>query len=214
MRTAKVTLFIALLILLIPPSFAAVDWTEPALRLTGLGTGPKVRAVHQLKSMPDLNTRLRAALDGPYKLLALDVIAALRLSEFVAEMRDRAGLDESGFFYLTLNSFITPENQEEMYALYLTRLAEASGPPAAKVILLDTLGRVGVEIPIVELKKLLLTEPSPEVNSAAIAYLRLMIQRHGRAGLKPLVPLLLARKDLSRQRKEQILLLSSEMGGE
>jgi len=163
-------IFFISLFTLSPQAWSA-DWSQHALRLTGESDEVRTQSLQQLRKIPELEKILRGELGGPNRYLALDVIAALPLPKMFDDVLRAAERDETGFFYNALNSLVTMKNRRRIATVYAERATTDRTPPPARIVLLDTLTRLGVLLPAAQLRPLL-TQTSFEVRSATLAYAR------------------------------------------
>lgn len=165
---------------------APVDWSVHALRLSG--EGPRVRneATRQLKRYPQLKAQLKKALREQKRALALDVIAALEMKDLLPELSLLSKENEDGTVYLAMNALIDTANRDGFIELYLKRLKDSRISRPSQSILLDTLGRLGAQVPRLELEGFL-KSPSYEVARSALYYLRLLILKHHKRSYEDLV---------------------------
>jgi len=158
-----------------PQSFAYGNgsWVSLALKLSAESESVYLASLKKLKAFPHLDVELASALkeNSTRTFLALDVISTLKLEPLAPEVLASAQTDQSGFFYLCLNTFFKTHSAE-FFKLYLARLQDPATRPPVKMVVLDTLGRLKVRIDEKELQKLLDEKEVPEVRSAALYYLR------------------------------------------
>jgi hypothetical protein len=209
----KYAIFSILLLFALTGSAAEPDWTKPARRLTGESGEVRAEAIRKLKAIPGLEARLSQALGelGRKAALALDVVVALHLVSLFDEIKRISEQDETGFSYLALDALVDSARTPALTLLYIERLTGPRTSDPAKVILLDSLIRMGVGLDSEVLLPLLLGEKSsPEVKSAALYYLRgRLVQFKDFSELPALGKALEA--PLSRQRRVQALALVSEL---
>lgn len=156
--------------------FGATTWSEHALRFTAESPIAREQAIHQLRQMKNLPTILEKELSGPQRYLALDVIGALRLFHFISSLKRLALTDRSGMTFVTLNALITSQTMQQFIDYYLEVLAENKISSASKVVLIDTLSRLGVLMGISLAKKLFESQESPEVRSGILNYVRAQVK--------------------------------------
>src|SRR5579885_2053324 len=94
------------------------DWAKAARRLTGSGDAGRAAAIRKLEAMPGIEDRLRAALDGDERFLALDAIVALKLEPLYGDVLRVSAHDRSGFSYLALDALAPPERMAELAQVY------------------------------------------------------------------------------------------------
>ena len=150
------------------------NWSELAQRLSGESEPARTKVVQSLWKIPSLEANLRRELVSEKRFLAVDVISALKLNSLLPDLLALSEEDETGFFYNAINSMITEKNRSEIMGIYRQRVIREETPPAAKVVLLDTLGRLFIPLEVSDLKQLLV-DISPDVRSAALYYLRSFI---------------------------------------
>ncbi len=153
---------------------------SPALRLTGESPAVRQTALKELRALANLNPALKQALYGKDKktqALALDVIAALSLDEFIDDLMGLKD-DGNGQFYLTLNALLNSDNRQKIVKHYLD-VVKDPGPLVEKVIALDTLSRMEVNLPRTDLEGLL-RAPEYEIRSATLSYIRSLLIRFPR----------------------------------
>lgn len=155
------------------------SWTLEALRLTGESEGIHNRAMERLLKIPHLKLMLHRELKGPQRNLALDVISSLGFEDFIPELLELAKTENSGVFYLSIDSLLTARNQKMVAGVYRERLlcAKTCGvSPAAEVLILDTLAQLGEKLTLLELKTIF-DGGWYEVKSAALNYARVALIR-------------------------------------
>jgi hypothetical protein len=181
MRSVSLLVFFGFTVLH-PIKVRAEDWETSALRLSGESDQVARSSVQKLKKIPDLETKLSRALseNSTRTFLALDVISTLKLKKLLPVIIDHSQKDESGFFYLALNTFIDSKNLQDMSKLYEERLSEAKTSPPAKMVILDTLGRIQVKISPSQIQKILEDSDNPEMRSAALYYVRTWVRKKDR----------------------------------
>lgn len=190
----------------------AADWTREALHLTGESPATRARALRRLEAIPHLRETLRRQIEGPRRGLALDVISALQMESLLPDLLQAAAEDRSGFIYLTVNNLIDQGSQARLFELYTQRLfchPDCAPSPAAQVILLDTLGRVGHRLSIFSLRRLYREAAWPEVRMAIVGYIRYAILHFDRENYIALLRSSLGDRNI--QVREQSLYLLSEL---
>jgi hypothetical protein len=188
-----------------------LNWRFEATRLTGASEKISRTAARRLKTWPALEKELRAALDGEDRYLAVDVIGALRFEPLREDLIRFSARDEAGFSYIALGAFIDGASAPGFVKLFAERLQSPRTSPPAKVILLDTLSRMGVMLNRDRLAGLLLNDPSPEVKSAALSYLRARLLKHRDDEDLELLRAVLGDPHLSPQRRIQARFIVSEL---
>ena len=121
------------------------------------------------------------------KLLAFDIITALNKKELLPLLKNASLQDTTGYTYHTMNTLLTAENIDEMIQFYYRRLMNYPSSAAVKIALLDTLGRMGFEFSVAELRHLN-RNASNEVKSALLTYLRQIMILRNRALYQELLP--------------------------
>lgn len=177
---------------------AIADWQASALQLTGVAASTQRQAMSELRARPDLIPELRRALRAPSEpsrrsqYLALDVIAALRLRSLLPELMTLSEREPSGYFYGAINALLTPANRAECVRVFQRRVTAPRTSPAARMVLLDMLARLGSALPFDELASLF-QDSHEEVRSAALSYARAFLIRRRNLEYLPLVRLPLSR---------------------
>jgi hypothetical protein len=211
----KIQNLLFMLLILLPGTRAlsqvtVQDWDVLALRLSAESTASYERTIAKLRLVPQLETKLRAGLRGNKRYLAMDVISALQLTNLLPELVAGAEKDETGFFLNAINSLLNSRNVKFVSDLYRHRVFDSGSPPAARAVMLDTLGRLGTPLNVARLIALVDEDPSPDVKSAALYYARLMILRRARDDYLPVVTSGLRAQPF--QLRVQALFLASELG--
>ncbi|MBC7396322.1 MAG: hypothetical protein H7333_02670 [Bdellovibrionales bacterium] len=189
-------------------------WVANARRLSGESDAVRNRAMHDLKATPKIETILKEALITPRRFLAMDVISTLKLTNLIPDLVQYSENDETGTYYLALNSLITSFNEKEFKELYAKRLLSGNSPAVARMILIDTLLRMQFRLTPRQLRELLVKDESPEVRSSALYYLRATLLHESYDDFVPLLREVLEDKNTSRQLKMQALFLASELSPE
>jgi hypothetical protein len=200
-------LFAILLFCNVAPAAPAFDWAKEALKLTGESDLAREKALKKIKRHPKIKKILKAELQTSKKALALDVISALKYRHFVPELLRLAETDDTGAFYLTVNSLLTPKNARLVIDTYKKRLDTVTHP-VSQVVILDTLGAVGSALPEDQIKSFL-ENRSPEVRSAALGYIRAMVLKTKKKSYASLM--LKAFDEQPFQLRMQAVYLASEM---
>jgi hypothetical protein len=183
-------------------------WTEPARRLIGEPDAVRRTSIAELRRDKGLPEKLRKALGTKDHFLALDVISTLEMRNMVPTLLAFAERDRTGFSYHALNGLIETKDREQVAKLYVERLTKPKTSLASKMAILDTLGRLGTDIPTDVLNRLLV-EDSAEVRSAALYYVRDGILLRRRQELYPFLKS--AVMDKAFQMRVQTLYLISEI---
>lgn len=170
-RTFSIGLLFLHLVALAAQALTPSGWMEDALRLTGESRVIRKQAIERLRSTPDLSTKLKKALRGRNKFLALDVISALQLNELVPELMVFASTDSTGAGCLTISTLINSTNASSIANFYKERLADFQNPAfrVSTVIMLDTLARMSVALPAGLLNAIFL-QGKPEFRMAVLYY--------------------------------------------
>lgn len=158
---------------------AQATWIDSARRLTGESERVRQSAIRSLRQTPNLEARIREALDSDARFLALDTIVALGLTSLVPDLIRVSERDPSGYSYHTLNALVKGAGQAELVALYLKRLENPGLSAVAKVALLDSVARSSSRLPG-RVSDRLLRDPSPEVRESMLGYLRNSVLRKSR----------------------------------
>ncbi len=185
------------------------EWKTYAQRFTGESAWVREQAIHALKRIPDLDQILRNELQGKHRFLALDVISTLELRTLLPDLIRESESDVSGYTYHAMNALIHSQNRNEIALLYKKRLLSSRCSPAAKLALIDTLGRLHVSLSESQLRTLL-KDPTIEVVSATLYYLREWILRLEQHEYIPLLEIPF-RENAAFQIKLQALSLVSEL---
>jgi hypothetical protein len=159
-------------------------WEMCARRLTGESDRVRSECLKKISRTPHLEKILRAGISLPpdsaeqedETSLALDVITALKLKAMIPDLERLSEKEESGSFYLALNSLLDARLEPEAEKLYFARVKSKNTSAPAKMVLIDTLARMRLAIPVSDLKDLV-EDHSPEVRSAVLSYVRIMIQK-------------------------------------
>ncbi len=189
-------------------------WVTHARRLSGETDSVRNHSIRTLKTTPQLETILREALTSPRRYLALDVISTLKLKNLAPDLIKLSEHDETGTYYLALNSLIHASDENQFKELYAKRLLSGESPAVARMILLDTLSRMQFRLTPRQLRELLIKDDSPEVRSSALSYLRDTLLKPAYDDFIPLLRELLELKKISPQLKMQTLFLASEISPE
>lgn len=163
------------------------NWSKWARDLTGESESVRQKSLKRLRAVKNLNQILANEVRAPafrngkintQKLLAFDVIAALKKKELLPLLMNESLRDPTGYTYHTMNTLLTVDNIDEVTRLYYRHLMNFPNSSAVKIALLDTLGRMGFELSLIELRRLN-REATNEVKSALLSYLReIMILRN------------------------------------
>jgi hypothetical protein len=196
----------------IPPAKLAPKsvglWTESARRLIGEPEAVRRNSIAALRRDKALTEKLKKALGTKDHFLALDVISTLEMRNMVPVILAFAERDRTGFSYHALNGLIEEKDREKVAKLYVERLGKPKTSLASKMAILDTLGRLGTDIPA-DLLNRLLVEDTAEVRSAALYYIRNGILLRRRQELYPFLKSALV--DPTFQMRIQALYLVSEI---
>ena len=198
------------------PSFATgASWTHDARRLTGESGTVRVQMIARLRKIPRLKSTLLAALSTSDRALACDVLVALQMHEALPDLIRLSETDETGLTYLAINTLATKNDLGELGRLYHVRALASRTSDASRMVLIDTLARMGVRLPEGELKDLLLDRGrAPEIRSAALNYLRHFALHYGEFSDLKLLGRLLEERNLSPQLRMQALYFYTELPGQ
>ncbi|MGZ3710032.1 MAG: HEAT repeat domain-containing protein, partial [Bdellovibrionota bacterium] len=145
---------------------------------------------------------------GPRRFLAYDVISALKLGALLEDLLSCSERDQSGFAYHAVNALVVAANRERIAAIYLSRAVASRTSDASRMVLLDSLGRLGHALKVSDLEKLL-RSPSPELRSAALYHVRHFLVHWSHEDFLPLVGKALLSSD--RALRMQALKLVTEL---
>ncbi len=193
-----------------PTAFARdPDWMRWGKKLIGENRQVRDKSVAELRKIKDLNETLTKALQGDEKNLALDVIVALGLENFIPELMELGLSDRDGTFFLAINGLLSSANKEKISNQYLALITNQLRQLSAAniVAMLDALGRMGKKIPTALWIKLF-DHPYYEVRSAALTFLRVMYHDYRLRPSEDL--LLLGLNSPSQQIRTQTAFLISE----
>ena len=204
-------LMILILLHLAPASVQAAthDWTWWARRLT-LSTTAKNESVAQLRSYPKIELRLREALETKDRFLAFDAIAALKRRSLLDALVASASTDDSGYCYLAISSLMESGDAEKFAPVFRARLKQAATSGPARIVILDTLSRMSERLPSDQLRDLL-SDSLPELQHAALSYLRAFILDGPDPEYMGVFKQLLLSHDLTGSMRLQALYLVSEL---
>ena len=147
-------------------------WTAYARRLYGESNRVLEESIEGLKSTKNLDKLLLESIEtGKNRELAFDVIATLKKYDFMKVLVKESRRDQTGVVYRTMNALTTKSNRKLLINLYKLRLNGAPMSFPARIVIVDTLGRLRFKI-----KDSLLTEwmqkGNFELQSAVLNYLR------------------------------------------
>lgn len=197
-----------LLLIVSQTSAAGAHWTDHAKKLIGEPEEVTKHSIAQLRKDRELPAKLKKALGSKNHFLALDVVASLGMKTMIPTLLAFAVRDRTGYSYHALNALIEEKDFQKIGEIYRERLRKPKTAFAAKMAMLDTLGRIGTEIDL-ELLHSLLVQDEPEVRSSAIYYIRTSILRRRRQELYPLLKSAIS--DPAFQNRLQTLYLISEL---
>lgn len=168
----RIVVFILAFWMLYANAAEVAEWLRHAERLTGESEAVRERAIRHLKKMRGLEGQLTIALTGPDRFLAVDVIATLKLKDLLPLLIDLSKIDDTGTTYLAMNALMDEKNAPLLTKLYRDRLL-SEPPPAlvARMVILDTFGRIGYQLPAEELNRIY-SSGLYEMQSAVVAYAR------------------------------------------
>ncbi len=170
--------FVVLLVILIV-SFevlAESTWSELALRFTAESQVVREQSIKQLRKIKNLDLILTQELEGAKRYLALDVIGTLRLVGFIPVLKSMVPLEKTGMIFVTLNALMTSQTQKKFIQYYLESLDDNEVSSASKVVIVDTLSRMQVDLGRRRLKKIFRQEETPEVRSSGLNYVRAQLK--------------------------------------
>jgi len=201
-------LFVAIFGFASEPTPKLASWLSDARVLSGGSEEVRKNAIQRLKAMPKLESSLHSELEGKNRFLALDVISALKLKNFLDDLLRLAERDESGFFYNAIDSMIDSTNRERITTVYRSRVTDREQPWGSRVALYDSLARLNSILSpgVVEQS---LQDPTPEIRAAALHYLRYSLLHWQNEDYLPMLELVL--KKGSNKLKIQALFLISEL---
>lgn len=172
------------------------DWTDLARNLTGDSDAVRQRSLNKLRALKNLNQILIQEIRKPIfkngridtqKLLAFDVITALGKKELLPILKNESLQDPTGYTYHTMNTLLTADQVDEVVHFYYRRLMNYPSSSAVKLALLDTLGRMGFEFSLAELRHFN-RNASNEVKSALLTYMRQIMILRNRPLYQELLP--------------------------
>jgi len=190
-------------------------WSNEALRLTGESKFVRNVAITNLQRIPNVNDLLLRELRGPQKALALDAIAALGLTSLVPKLLDFAVRDDTGQSYLTIDALITPGNITQVLESYQSRLLCRwwckSLSPAAKIVILEALGRTETLLSAAQLRRLF-NGNSYEVRGAILRYARRFLLQGNHPEFLEIVHLALGARPMQVRQQAQFMLAELKTG--
>jgi len=145
-------------------------------RKVGQSEEGREAAIQALRRLPTLSADLHRALTSSDRPLALEVIGALELRNFLPDLVDLIPADSDGFTALAVNGLMTDKTSPEILRTYSSLLTR-SLPAPVTVALLEPMARKKVSLPRSTLEKLANAQ-SPDVRSALLYYLRIMALRY------------------------------------
>jgi hypothetical protein len=141
---ARTTLGFAFLSSPAASAASAPPWADLALELSGVPQAEHDALVRKLRTTPGLGEKISAALAGPRRALALDVIAALPLRGQLPRLLALSARDTDYRLYLGINSLLTRATVSSVGDEYLRRLSSSTAlDPVSTVVMLDALSRMG-----------------------------------------------------------------------
>jgi hypothetical protein len=163
------------------------NWTHYGRRLFGEAFEVQNASQTALRNFPQIEKELTLAIESNQnRELAADVIAALKLYNLMDVLVKNSKTDDYGHLYLAMNSLITNKNRQALIDLYVTRLESEETRLGAKIVILDTLGRLKHKLTEAQLNKVVGTKEY-ELQTAFINYLRRNKQQYNTKQLKPVV---------------------------
>jgi hypothetical protein len=175
---------LVLLVFFIPEAKSS-NWYHHALKIGGTKFSERQEALRVLKQIPHLDEELLSELNTPRKYRALDVIAALGLQSTLPTLLDLSKADQNGAIYLAINSLLNSQNREKIANTYTEKIRSKASVPCL-VVMLDTLGRLGVSLSP-SLLSGFLGSSSSDLRSAAVYYLRLSLRQKEEKDYFPLL---------------------------
>jgi hypothetical protein len=150
----------------------APDWRAPALRLNAESNSEQDQAREELRKLPDLDRRLRAALQGPDRSLALRVIRDLRERALLGDLLGILPQDGQGSIHRTVSVIARPEDEARVAAAFREELAKLpkNQKAASTVQILAFLGKHGIRLDQGELDRLV-EDDSYEVRESVQSYI-------------------------------------------
>lgn len=148
------------------------DWTEYGKRLFGESWQVQKNSIEALKKYPNLNKELTTAIEiNQNRELAADVIASLKLYNLIDVLVKYSKEDKTGHLYLAMNSLITKKTRTTLIGLYSLRITSSEASLPAKIIMMDTLGRMKHKLSYSIIENWL-TAGNYETQSSALNYVR------------------------------------------
>jgi hypothetical protein len=194
---------------------SAVSWSNEALRLTGESNFVRSIAIKNLQRIPNLTETLLRELNGSQKALALDAITALKITSLVPNLLELAVNDNTGQVYLTIDALITPENITQVLKAYESRLLCRWWcqplSAAAKIVVLEALGRTETVLSTAQLRRLF-NENSYEVRSAILRYTRRFLLSGGHPEFLEIAHLALRAQTVQVRKQAEVLLTELKTG--
>ncbi len=147
-------------------------WTYHGQRLFGESWRVQKRSTKALRNYPGLKQQLTNAIESNFKReLAADVIASLKLYPLIDILVKHSKEDQTGHLYLAINALITKKTRNNLIGLYALRIKDPEISPAAKIVMLDTLGRMKHKLDL-DLLTNWLENGTYELQVATLNYLR------------------------------------------
>lgn len=158
----------------------SIEWISLARSLTGESGWIRQRALNRLRAMKELDEILTYEIRrsvfqngklNTQRFLALDVITALDRKNLMPVLLSESLTDSTGYTYHTINTLLSSHNADQIIRRYHDHLMSYPTSSAVKLALLDTLGRMGFELSLSELRHLN-QNASNDVRSGLLSYLR------------------------------------------
>jgi hypothetical protein len=118
-----------------------------------------------------LDPQIQNALKGPDQQIAIQTIAALKLTQFTSQMLELTMTDLEGSKYQALNTLIDPQTKTPISAAYRQRISQMDPQKGAgsKIAILQGLQAMKEQLPK-EVLESLLDDASYEVRIASVQY--------------------------------------------
>ncbi|MCB0356869.1 MAG: hypothetical protein KDD40_07670, partial [Bdellovibrionales bacterium] len=153
----------------IPPK---AHWTTYGKRLFGESWTVQKNSMQALRDYPRLNDELTLAIvENKNRELAADVIASLKIYNLIDVLVKYSKEDKTGHLYLAMNALITKKTRDTLIGLYALRITSQEVSLPAKIIMMDTLGRMKHKLDYSVIENWL-TNGNYEVQASALNYLR------------------------------------------
>ncbi|MCB9026874.1 MAG: hypothetical protein H6625_11185 [Bdellovibrionaceae bacterium] len=167
-------------------------WTEYGKRLFGESWTVQKSSIESLKLYPHLRAELIQAIQSNQnRELAADIIASLKLYSMMDILVKYSKEDQTGHLYLAMNSLITKNSRESLIGLYALRLKNSDASLPARIIMMDTLGRMKYKLEIALIENWL-SNGNFEIQSSTLNYLRRLKGQFSNKEFKSLASIALA----------------------